>query len=130
MPEHGHPAVSAASAVPPEALERQRQVLAAVQAALPQARPCVSYGMPALRLDRVFLYVGAFRRHLGVYPPVKGDASLQARLAPYRGPKGNLSFPLDQALPLALIVDVARVLAVEVGARAPADASTRRSRRP
>jgi uncharacterized protein YdhG (YjbR/CyaY superfamily) len=119
------PVASPVPATPPETLERQQQVLQAVQAALPDARPCVGYGMPAFRLDRVFIYVGAFRRHVGVYPPVKGDAALQARLAPYRGPKGNLSFPLGQPLPLDLIVDVARALAIEVGARKTTAASPR-----
>ena len=125
MPEAGSSDAAATPSAPPVALERQQQILAAVQAALPHAQACVGYGMPALRLDRVFFYVGAFRRHVGVYPPVQGDAALQARLAAYRGPKGNLSFPLDQALPLELIVDVARVLAVEYGSKVASGSTIR-----
>jgi len=38
-------------------------------------------------------------------------ADLIARLAPYRGPKGNLIFPHTQTLPLDLIGEVAEQLA-------------------
>ncbi|MBN8281342.1 MAG: hypothetical protein J0M16_12095 [Gammaproteobacteria bacterium] len=92
-----------------------RQIRATVQAAVPDAEPCIGYHMPAFRLDRVFFYYAAFRSHIGIYPPVKGNARLRARLARYRGPKGNLSFPLAEPLPIALIRDVAVALAREHG---------------
>jgi len=56
-----------------------------VRDALPDAEPFVSHGMPAFRLGKVFLCFAAFRKHIGIYPPVKGCACLQERLAPYRG---------------------------------------------
>jgi uncharacterized protein YdhG (YjbR/CyaY superfamily) len=71
-------------------LERIRQV---VKAAVPEATELISYQMPAFKLDRVFLYFAAFKKHIGVYPPVKGDRRLQTELLPYRGDKGNLRFP-------------------------------------
>ena len=92
-----------------------RQIRATVQAAVPDAEPCIGYNMPAFRLDRVFFYFAAFRNHIGIYPPVTGNARLRQRLARYRGPKGNLSFPLAEPLPVALIRDVAVVLAKEHG---------------
>lgn len=33
-----------------------------------------------------------FKKHIDIYPPVTGDATLVKELAPYRGGKGNLSF--------------------------------------
>ena len=51
--------------------------------------------MPAFKLDRVFFYFAAFKQHIGVYPPVKGDRELQNELLPYRGDKGNLRFPCE-----------------------------------
>ena len=95
------------------------RIRASVQAALPAAQPCISYGIGArLRLGKVFFYFAAFKRHIGVYPPVKGSAALQARLAPYRGPKGNLIFPLAKPVPHALIQEVALALASEYPHRA------------
>jgi uncharacterized protein YdhG (YjbR/CyaY superfamily) len=91
-----------------------RPILASIQAKveslIPDAERCISYNIPAYKAKRVFFYFAAFKRHIGVYPPVKGDAKLLRELKPYSGPKGNLSFPLDQPLPLDLIGRVAVAL--------------------
>jgi uncharacterized protein YdhG (YjbR/CyaY superfamily) len=86
-----------------------------VRAAVPGATECISYRMPALRKPKVFFYFAAFKKHIGIFPPVKGSATLQKRLARYRGPKGNLQFPLDEPMPYALIAQVAKALAKEHG---------------
>lgn len=93
-------------------LTRIREV---VRAAVPDATECISYQMPALRRKKVCVYFAAFKGHIGVYPPVKGSATLQKRLTRYRGPKGNLQFPLDEPMPYALIGQVAKALAREYG---------------
>jgi uncharacterized protein YdhG (YjbR/CyaY superfamily) len=81
-----------------------------VETLLPDARRCISYNMPAFRDKRIFFYFAAFKKHIGVYPPVTHDTQLIKALASYRGEKGNLSFPLDQPLPLDLIGRVALAL--------------------
>lgn len=90
------------------------EILARVQALVPGARPCISYQMPAFRAGpgqgRVFFYVAAFKRHIGVYPPVTDDAALVAELAPWRNEKGNLAFPLSRPVPLDVIDRVALAL--------------------
>lgn len=101
----------------PQVRERLRAVRQAVRDAVPDATECISYQMPALRRARVFFCYAAFRRHLGVYPPVQ-DPALTAELARYRGPKGNLQFPLDEPLPCALIARVAQALARQYAAPA------------
>ena len=65
-----------------------------------------------------FFYFAAFKKHIGIYPPVTQDAQLIQELAPYRGEKGNLSFPLGEPLPIDLIGRVAVALSREY-ARAP-----------
>ncbi len=42
---------------------------------------------------------------------MRGDARLQAALRPYANAKGNLRFPLDEPMPLALIARVVKALA-------------------
>jgi uncharacterized protein YdhG (YjbR/CyaY superfamily) len=102
-----------------EALPHLLRISATVEQLLPEASACIGYGMPAYRLGKIFFYFAAFKKHIGVYPPVKGSKALQARLQPYRGPKGNLSFPLAQPVPYDLIGDVAVALAAEyAGTRA------------
>lgn len=103
------------AALPPDSRCLLEQVQAAVEAAVPDAERCVGYQMPAYRRGKVFFYFAAFKKHIGIYPPVRDDASLIAELQPYRGPKGNLSFALDQPLPLALIGRVAAALAAQYG---------------
>ena len=80
---------------------------------VPAATETISYQMPAFRLGKVFFHFAAFKKHIGVYPPVKGDEDLQQALLPYRGEKGNLKFPLDQPIPYDLIGRVASALSRE-----------------
>jgi uncharacterized protein YdhG (YjbR/CyaY superfamily) len=80
---------------------------ATIAAAAPGARELISYRMPAFAQDGILLYFAAFKSHIGVFPPVSGDARLEKALAPYRGPKGNLRFPLDRPIPYELIRRIA-----------------------
>lgn len=86
-----------------------------VEERLPSAERCIAYQMPAWREGRVFLYVAAFRKHIGVYPPVTQDAGLVLELTPFRGPKGNLAFPLREPIPVELIGRVAVALHGQYG---------------
>lgn len=90
-----------------------QSIQAKLEALVPGATRCVSYRMPAFKCERVFFYFAAFKNHIGIYPPVTQDAALIRELAPYRGGKGNLSFPLDEPLPIELIGRVALALARE-----------------
>jgi len=45
-------------------------VQAEVEANVPGALRCVSYKMPAFKLEHVFFYFAAFKKHIGIYPPV------------------------------------------------------------
>lgn len=64
----------------------------------------ISYGMPTVFVDgRVLLYYAAFKDHVGVFPPPRGDAAFMKLIAPYAGPKGNLSFPLETKVPETLL---------------------------
>ena len=104
------------SALTPAQAKALKRVLALVQKSVPRSTRVISYGIPAFRQDRVFLYCAAFKRHIGLYPPVRDDARLEAALAPYANAKGNLSFPLDEPLPMALIGRVAKALAKQYAA--------------
>jgi uncharacterized protein YdhG (YjbR/CyaY superfamily) len=88
---------------PPDVRAILRRVRQVVRKAAPDAEEIISYRMPALRQGGVLVYYAAFRNHLGLYPPVRGDTRLEKAIAPYAGPKGNLRFPFDQPIPYALI---------------------------
>lgn len=101
------------ASVAPEVRSLLRSIQTTVEALLPEASRCISYNMPAFRDERVFFYFAAFKKHIGIFPPVNRHASLIVELAAYRGQKGNLSFPLNRPLPLDLIGRVAVALHVE-----------------
>lgn len=103
--------------VPVEVRPQLELIQAKVESLLPDITRCISYKMPAFKATRVFFYFAAFKKHIGIYPPVKGDVALIQGLAPYRGEKGNLTFPLDQPLPIGLIGRVALALYLEYEAK-------------
>jgi uncharacterized protein YdhG (YjbR/CyaY superfamily) len=88
-----------------------RRIRNTVRRAVPAAQETISYRMPAFRLHGVVLYFAAFKHHIGVFPPVRGDATLTKDLLPYAGAKGNLRFPLDRPIPYGLIFRIARLRA-------------------
>lgn len=96
-------------------LHRVRQV---VRGAAPHAQEVISYRMPALRAHGVLVYYAAFKGHIGLYPPVSGDARLLKAIAPYAGPKGNLRFPYDKPIPYDLIARITRLRARQDAAKA------------
>ena len=91
----------------------------------PQAEERISYRMPTLFQQGVLLHYGAFKSHIGLFPPV-ADAALRERAARYAGPKGNLQLPLDEPMPLALITALVRS---RLRARTAAPAPRRRASR-
>jgi uncharacterized protein YdhG (YjbR/CyaY superfamily) len=101
------------ASVPSEARRLLESIQAKVEAVLPGTSRCISYNMPAFKHERVFFYFAAFKKHIGIYPPVTQDARLMEELAPYRGEKGNLSFPRHEPLPIELIGRVALALSRE-----------------
>ena len=87
-----------------------RKLRAAIRrAASPDAQEMISYRMPAFALHGMLVYFAAFKNHIGLYPPVRGNAKLEAAAAKYAGPKGNLKFPLDQPIPYALIARIVKL---------------------
>jgi uncharacterized protein YdhG (YjbR/CyaY superfamily) len=101
------------ASLPPDSRFIIEEIRRIVKARVPAAVETISYKLPAFKLDRVFIYFAAFKTHIGIYPPVKGDSKLQKALLPYRGEKGNLRFPMNQPIPYDLIGEVAVALSRE-----------------
>jgi hypothetical protein len=76
-------------------------ILVCVRRRLMRPRRC--YQIPTFTLSGALVYFAAFKKHIGFYPPVRGDAGLEKAVAPYAGEKGNLRFPLDQPIPYGLM---------------------------
>ena len=89
-------------------LERIRST---IRRAAPGAQETISYQIPAFRQNGVLVYFAAFKKHIGFYPPVRGDAALEKAVGRYAGEKGNLRFPLDEPIPYALIARIVKLRA-------------------
>ena len=79
-----------------------------IRAAAPKATEVISYNIPAFKQHGLLVYFAGFKNHVGLFPPVRGDAALLKAVAKYAGPKGNLKFPYHEPLPLALIARIVR----------------------
>jgi uncharacterized protein YdhG (YjbR/CyaY superfamily) len=97
-----------------------REMCRVIRAAAPEATELISYRMPAFKQHGILVYFAAFKSHIGLFPPVRGDAKLAKALAPYAGPKGNLKFSLDEPMPYALIKRIVRLRVKQDSAKARA----------
>ena len=91
------------AAFAPEVQSILKKIRLTIRQAAPQAQEKISYKMPAFTIDGDLIYFAAFKKHIGMFPPVRGDENLNKDLLRYRGEKGNLKFPLDEPIPYALI---------------------------
>ena len=103
---------------PPSVQAILQSVRQTVRCAAPQAEETISYRIPAFKQHGVLVYFAAFNHHIGFYPPISGDPALEAAVAPYAGEKGNLRFPLDEPMPLALIERITRLRVAQNEAKA------------
>jgi len=98
-------------------LEELRRTILGI---IPDAEECISYGMPAFRLEgKVVAGFAAFKNHLS-YVPHSGSvlAALADDLAGYASTPGSLHFPIDQPLPSALVKKLIAVRLDEIRRRA------------
>jgi uncharacterized protein YdhG (YjbR/CyaY superfamily) len=96
------------AACPPETRQLLEKVRQAIRRAAPGASEGITYRMPVFKLHGAVAWFGLFKGHIGLYPPVRGNAALLKAIEPYAGPKGNLRFPLDRPVPFALIARIVK----------------------
>src|SRR5262245_48944153 len=83
-------------------LDRLRRTILEI---VPDAEECISYGMPAFKVDgKTVAGFAAFKNHLSYFPH-SGSVlpELSADLDRYSWSKGTLQFPIDKPLPKTLV---------------------------
>jgi uncharacterized protein YdhG (YjbR/CyaY superfamily) len=85
------------------------KVRTTISRAAPEATETISYTMPAFKMRGILVYFAAWEKHIGLYPPISGDKSIEKAIARYAGPKGNLQFPLDEPIPYGLIERIVKL---------------------
>src|SRR5512132_4098695 len=95
-------------------LEALRQSILEV---VPDAEQCISYGMPAFKVQgKTIAGFAAFKHHLS-YLPHSGSvlATLADDVAAYETSKGSLRFAVDKPLPRQLVKKLVRARMREAG---------------
>jgi uncharacterized protein YdhG (YjbR/CyaY superfamily) len=109
------------------ALERLRRTIRSI---VPRAEECISYQLPAFRLDgKVLVWFGAGAKHCAFYPGgvVPG---FERELKDFETSKGTIRFQPDQPLPAPLVRKLVKARIATIGAPRPrAKAAPRRPRR-
>jgi uncharacterized protein YdhG (YjbR/CyaY superfamily) len=96
-------------------LEALRQSILEV---VPEAEQCISYGLPAFKIQgKTVAGFAAFKRHLS-YLPHSGSVlpALGEDLARYEQTKGSLHFPIDKPLPKRLVKKLITIRMRQLGA--------------
>jgi uncharacterized protein YdhG (YjbR/CyaY superfamily) len=96
------------------------EVRKTIRQAAPDATEVISYQMPAFKQHGILVYFAAWKKHIGLYPPISGDEALERELSRYAGPKGNLQFPLDEPVPYDLIERIVKLRVEQDAAKAAA----------
>jgi uncharacterized protein YdhG (YjbR/CyaY superfamily) len=83
------------------ALEKLRKT---IRAAAPKAEECISYGIPAFRLNRMLVGFGAAAKHCAFYPMSSATvAAHKEELKGFDTSKGTIRFQPEHPLPAALV---------------------------
>jgi uncharacterized protein YdhG (YjbR/CyaY superfamily) len=98
------------------ALEKLRRT---IRAAAPAADECISYGIPAFRLDgKLLVAFGAAARHCAFHAGAFPVRAHRRELKPYDASKGTIRFQPDRPLPAALVRKLVRARVEERAAHA------------
>ena len=81
------------------------QLRKTIRATAPKVEECISYGIPAFRLDgRSLVFFGAWANHCSFYPGSSRTLKkFQNDLKSFQVTKGTIRFSPDNPLPLALV---------------------------
>lgn len=110
---------------PNEIREILQKIRMTIRKAAPDAEEAIKYQIPTFVRKGNLVHFAAFRKHIGFYPPARGDEKFRKQIAVYAGAKGNLRFPLDKPIPYALISKIVKLRAKENSAIAEAKGKRR-----
>jgi uncharacterized protein YdhG (YjbR/CyaY superfamily) len=75
-----------------------------IKALVPESEEAISYGMPAITLNKkALVYFAGYKNHIGFYATPTGHKAFEEELSKYKQGKGSVQFPLDKPIPYDLI---------------------------
>jgi uncharacterized protein YdhG (YjbR/CyaY superfamily) len=118
------------AAVPEPARSTLEKVRAVIRSSVPrEATETISYGMPMFKYKGMLMGFAAFKNHCSVFPAsMSVITTFKKELKPYHTSKGTLQFPLDKAMPAALLKKMAKMRVEENDAKEKKKAQKKKSR--
>jgi uncharacterized protein YdhG (YjbR/CyaY superfamily)/predicted enzyme related to lactoylglutathione lyase len=103
------------------ALQRLRRI---IRAAVPRAEECISYQVPAFRLDgKVLVWFGAAKKHCSFFPGAV-LAGFDKELKPFSTSKGTVRFQPDRPLPATLVRKLVKARIARIAVRTSSSGGT------
>ncbi|MES2448371.1 MAG: DUF1801 domain-containing protein [Bacteroidota bacterium] len=86
-----------------------KQIRATIKIAAPGAEECISYAMPAFKLNgKPLVYFAGYKNHIGFYATPTGHEAFEKELSIYKQGKGSVQFPINKPMPLDLITRITK----------------------
>ena len=89
-------------------LEKLIELRAFLKKLVPEAEECISYNMPAYKLNAVLVYFAGYKNHIGFYPTGDGIKQFEPKLSEFKYSTGAIQFALDKPFPFDLIEEIVK----------------------
>lgn len=74
----------------------------------PAATECISYGMPAYKLNGMLIYIACHEKHYSIYPKAAAIVKFADELKGYTTSKGTIQIPHGAKIPKQLITSIVK----------------------
>lgn len=79
-----------------------------IRKAAPKAEECISYNMPAYKLNGVLVYFAGNKKHIGFYPIPSAIQHFSKQLKSYTTSKGAIQFQIEDGIPKKLVQEIVK----------------------
>lgn len=79
----------------------------------PAATECISYGMPAYKLNGMLIYIACHEKHYGIYPMAATIVKFVDELKGFTTSKGTIQIPIGAKIPKQLIAAIVKFRVAE-----------------
>lgn len=101
------------AAFPEDTQKILEQIRTTIKEAAPDAEESIKYAMPTFMLKGNLLYFAAYKNHIGFYAAPTTNEAFKDEIAVYKTGKGSIQFPIDQPMPLNLIIKIVKFRVIQ-----------------
>jgi len=90
------------------------EIRRAIRTCIPFVKEKMAYGMPTYYYHENVVHFAGYASHIGLYPNPSGVFSFEKEIDKYKWSKGSIQFPIDEKLPIELIIRITEYRIKEV----------------